>query len=86
MIYSIKSSDIFSLIILVWQIHTFLSLDEALLSESLLDILLVSRPDLVPHSVDGLDCLHEVSVNIVHLNTGGDRLALSWGSIISRVL
>ena len=64
-----------SLIILAGM-KSALSLNVTILNESLLDVVLVSRSNVLPHRVHRIDGLHEVSINVVHFFDGCNSLAL----------
>jgi len=45
-----------------------LSLDVAIVDESLLDVILVTRFDVLPHLVHSIEGFHEVSIYVVHFS------------------
>lgn len=53
-----------------------LSLDVAILDESLLYVLLKARPDMLSHLVHSCYSLHEVGIDVVHLPYCCDSLTL----------
>ena len=62
--------------ILLSLMQPVLSLDVAVLNESLLNVLLKARPDMLSHLVHRCDSLHEVGIDVVHLTYCGDSLTL----------
>ena len=75
--YSIKSHLLIEpKAILLSLMQPVLSLDVAILDESLLYVLLKARPDMLSHLIHSCYSLHEVGIYVVHLPNCCDSLTL----------
>lgn len=68
------------------EMQPVLSPDVAILNESLLDVILVARSDVLLHIVHSIDGFHEVSINVFHFSHSSNRLAFFRMSVYLRNL